>query len=403
MQTELADFIRGTSHGDVAEEIIRKCVHCGFCNATCPTYQLLGNELDGPRGRIYLIKQLAEGAAPTERTQLHLDRCLTCRACETTCPSGVEYGRLLDVGRDLIEEKVPRKWHLKLARRLLTAVVPNHLVMAPGFWAGRLVRPLLPAVLKKKLPPKGAVGAWPRGQHAHRVVIHRGCVQRAAKPGINAAAARYLDRQAIAAVETKDGCCGALGLHMGDRKFFARHAKRNIDAWWAEIEKGAQAIVSTASGCGVTLKEYGELLKDDPQYREKAAQVAAMVKDISEIEDQSAPGESGESAKKVAFHSPCTLQHGQKITARVERILRHNGFELAQVRDSHLCCGSAGVYSLLQPKISGQLLENKVAALQAEQPQCIVTANIGCLMHLQAGASVPVKHWLEAVAPARQA
>ena len=399
MQTELADFIRDTPQGHLAEEILRKCVHCGFCTATCPTYQLLGNELDGPRGRIYLIKQMVEGAEPTQRTQTHLDRCLTCRSCETTCPSGVEYGRLLDIGRDLIEQKVSRKWHERVIRKMLMIGIPNYLLTMPGFWFAHLVRPMLPSMLKKKLPPKGKVGKWPKSQHIRKMVIHRGCIQRAAKPDINAAAARYLERQSISPIETNDVCCGALGLHLGDRKFFDQYAKKNIDTWWEHIQNGAEAIVSTASGCGVTIKEYGDLFKDDPQYRDKAEKIASVVIDISEVEDQSDLQHTNTQYRKVAFHSPCTLQHGQKLSGCVENILKKNGFELTQVRDAHLCCGSAGVYSLLQPKISYELLDGKIATLEEDDPECIVTANIGCLMHLHSVSNVPVRHWLEIVAP----
>ena len=399
MQTQLADFIRNTPQGEAADAILRKCVHCGFCTATCPTYQLLGNELDGPRGRIYLIKQMLEGEEPTARTQLHLDRCLTCRSCETTCPSGVHYAQLLEIGREVAEDKVPRKALERIVRRLFVLLLPQYLLTKPGFVIGQMIRPLIPAILRKSIPSKQRTGAWPKNKHKRKMVIHRGCVQRAARPSINAAAARFLDHQSITAVQAKDGCCGALGLHLGDRKFLEKNARRNIDVWWDEIQNGAEAIVSTASGCGVTIKEYGELMKHDQQYAKKAEQIASKVIDLSEVEIDAQQKDNVDLPDRVAIHTPCSLQHGQQVTGSIQTIMEKFGIETSFVADSHLCCGSAGVYSMLQPKIAGQLLDNRVAALEQGSPDCIVTANIGCLMHLDSGASVPVKHWVEVVAP----
>ncbi len=401
MQTHLPESFLNTSDGQVAQTILRKCVHCGFCTATCPTYLLLGNELDSPRGRIYLMKQVLEGEKATERTQLHLDRCLTCRSCETTCPSGVEYGKLLDIGRVEVDRQVPRRLTDRLIRKVLQFVVPNTLLVGVMMWFARLSRPILPAFLRKKVPSYESAKPWPTIRHNRKMIIHQGCIQRVAKPAINAAAARYLDALSISPIRTKDACCGALGLHLGNRAFFERYAKRNIDAWWPQIEAGAEAIVSTASGCGVTIKEYGQLLQHDPDYAEKAQRVAQLAIDVSQVEREDVPVDLGRKSPytKVAFQSPCTLQHGQKVVHSVESILHRQGVETTPVANGHLCCGSAGVYSLLQPDISQQLLDNKLSALQQDAPQCIVTANIGCLMHLESKADIPVKHWVEIVAP----
>lgn len=399
MQTHLPEAFLNTPDGQVAQTILRKCVHCGFCTATCPTYLLLGNELDSPRGRIYLMKQVLEGQSATERTQLHLDRCLTCRACETTCPSGVEYGKLLDIGRVAVDKQVPRPLLDRLIRKGLQFVVPNTLLVGVMLWFARLCRPMLPGFLRKKVPSYEPAKPWPQLRHHRKMIIHQGCIQRVAKPAINAAAARYLDANSISPVKTKDVCCGALGLHMGDKEFFERYAKRNIDAWWPEIETGAEAVVSTASGCGVTIKEYGHLLQHDPEYATKAKRVSEMTVDIAEVTNGTPISSGVPPYSKVAFQSPCTLQHGQNVIHSVEEILHQHGVETTPVANGHLCCGSAGVYSLLQPGISQQLLDNKLSALQQHAPQCIVTSNIGCLMHLESKADVPVKHWIEVVAP----
>ncbi|MXW48201.1 MAG: glycolate oxidase subunit GlcF, partial [Gammaproteobacteria bacterium] len=327
MQTHLTDAILNTPQGQEAEAILRKCVHCGFCTATCPTYLLLGNELDSPRGRIYLMKQVLEGEQATKRTQLHLDRCLTCRACETTCPSGVEYGKLLDIGRELVDREVSRKFFDRTMRAMLQLVVPNTILLKVMMFYAWLVRPILPVSLRTKIPSKEPTGRWPVTTHLRRMIIHQGCVQRVTKPGINAAAARYLDANSISAIRTNDACCGALGLHLGNRAFFERYARKNIDAWWPQIESGAEAIVSTASGCGVTIKDYGDLLKRDPDYADKARRVSELTVDISEVAvDAVVPSERKRFAR-VAFQSPCTLQHGQKNVNTVEKILNHHGVD----------------------------------------------------------------------------
>ncbi len=399
MQTKLSEQFRETPQGEVAESILRKCVHCGFCTATCPTYLLLGNELDSPRGRLYLMKQMLEGEPATERTQLHLDRCLTCRSCETTCPSGVEYGRLLDIGREYVDQQVPRGLVDRMMRQSLQLVIPNTMLLGVMYWFARMSKPLLPGFLSRKIPSYTPAKSWPKAAHSRRMVIHQGCIQRVVKPSINAAAARYLDSASISPVSVDDVCCGALGLHLGDKKFFERYAKRNIDAWWPQIEAGAEAIVSTASGCGVTIKEYGELLKDDPDYAQKAKRVAKLTIDISEIDSGTVVESGSRPCSKVAFHSPCSLQHGQKIENSVEKVLHQHGVTTTPVQNSHLCCGSAGAYSIMQPDISNQLLRDKLSALQQHSPECIVTANIGCLMHLETKSDVPVRHWVEIVAP----
>ena len=402
MQTALADFIRDTPDGREADSILRACVHCGFCTATCPTYQLLGDELDGPRGRIYQIKQVLEGTPATTRVQQHLDRCLTCRSCETTCPSGVRYTRLLEIGREVVDHQVGRRGPQAWVRRALLAVVPYRERFGTVLRLGRMARPLLPAALKAKVPPAPQTGGgWPEPRHPRRVLLLEGCVQPVMSPEIDLALARVLDRIGLSLVATGTGCCGALPQHLSELERARTMARRNIDAWWPEIEAGAEAIVITASGCGVTVREYGDLLADDNAYRDKAARVAAMARDpveILEAEDLGPLGQPGAGQGAIAFHTPCTLQHGMRLGGRVETVMRRLGFELAAVADAHLCCGSAGSYSLLQPGISGKLRGEKLRALTVSSPRRIATANIGCLHHLREGSPVPVVHWLELLA-----
>ena len=402
MQTRLADFIRETPDGRTADAILRKCVHCGFCTATCPTYQLLGDELDGPRGRIYLIKQLLEGSTVTARTQIHLDRCLTCRACETTCPSGVRYGRLADIGRRLVDERVRRPLTERMKRMALLAVIPHRARFGPLLAMGRLVRPLLPGAIARKVPAREPAGPWPPARHARRVLALGGCVQGAIAPGIDAAAARVLDRLGISYVPAPaSGCCGAASHHLGAHDAALAMMRRNIDAWWPEIEAGAEAIVITASACAAEVKEYAELLEADPDYAKKAELVSSLARDLSEIvaaEDCSGLA-SSRAPRRIAFHSPCTLQHGQKLRGVVEDILERAGFELTPVGDTHLCCGSAGTYSILQPELSRELLARKIGNLEADRPEALATANIGCFAHLATAASVPVRHWIQLLDP----
>ena len=398
MQTEILPEFLKTPEGQEADAILRACVHCGFCTATCPTYQLLGDELDGPRGRIYQIKLVLEGQAPTRVTQTHLDRCLTCRACETTCPSGVRYARLVDIGRHHVDERVERPWNERWLRRLLVAIVPYPRRLAPVVRLGRLMRPLLPAALRAKAPEPQSAGHWPQPAGRRRMLALAGCVQSVATPRTNAAAARLLSRLGIDLVEAPEaGCCGAVAYHLDDREAGLAAMRRNIDAWWPEIEAGAEAILVSASGCGAMVKEYGELLAHDPNYADRAARVSALARDPVEVlgaEDLSALGMPG-AGRRVAFHSPCSLQHGQRLKQVVEPILERLGFVVTAVPDAHLCCGSAGTYSITQPELSTRLRDNKVAALESDAPEIIATANIGCQLHLAGGARTPVVHWLE--------
>ena len=407
MQTNLSPEFKGTRDGEAAEAILRKCVHCGFCTATCPTYQLLGDELDGPRGRIYLMKQVLEGGEVTRSTQLHLDRCLTCRNCETTCPSGVDYGHLVDIGRKIVEERVQRPAGEKAVRWLLKEGLTSPL-FAPAMKMGQLVRPLLPAALKHKVPAPAAprAGVWPQRQHARKVLMLAGCVQPAMMPNVNSATARVLDAAGIQTlVAAKAGCCGALRTHLNDHEGGLDDMRRNIDAWWPYVESGeVEAIVMNASGCGVAVKEYGHALAHDPDYAAKAARIGALTRDLSELLPDMVPalksqvrhvGGAGH-ARRLAFHPPCTLQHGQQLRGGVETHLRALGFEVSLAgSESHLCCGSAGTYSVLQPTLAYQLRDRKLTSLAAVDAPLIVSANIGCIQHLQSGTSTPVRHWVE--------
>ncbi|MES2832528.1 MAG: glycolate oxidase subunit GlcF [Pseudomonadota bacterium] len=402
MQTNLADFIKNTPAGQEADAILRKCVHCGFCTATCPTYQLLGDELDGPRGRIYLIKQVLEGKPATAQTQLHLDRCLTCRNCETTCPSGVQYGRLVDIGREVVDAQVPRAPIQRLLRTALKEVLPRKWLFNPMMKAGQLMRPLLPNALRNKVPARQKSGSWPATAHARKMLLLDGCVQPAMAPNINAATARVLDALEVQLIVVpRAGCCGAIRHHLNDHEAAADDMRRNIDAWWPAVEAGAEAIVMTASGCGAMVKDYGHLLAHDPAYAAKAARIAALTRDLSEIlpefQDALVKKLEGKVVSRVAYHPPCTLQHGQQIRGKVEGVLRAVGVEVTMCADSHLCCGSAGTYSVLQPALSYQLRDNKLSNLLASRPQEIVSANIGCLTHLQSGTTTPVRHWIELI------
>ncbi|MDH0049246.1 glycolate oxidase subunit GlcF [Comamonas terrigena] len=408
MQTNLAPEYRSTPEGQEAEAILRKCVHCGFCTATCPTYQTLGDELDGPRGRIYLIKQVLEGATPTRATQEHLDRCLTCRNCETTCPSGVQYGHLVDIGRKVVDEKVPRPLGERLKRWALKEGIPSPL-FAPAMKLGQAVRPLLPEVIKAKVPPKTEHGVWPTRAHARKVLLLAGCVQPAMLPNINYATARVLDAVGIQTViADKAGCCGAVKFHLNDQDSARDQMRANIDAWWPAVEAGeVEAIISNASGCGSMVKDYAHALRDDSAYAAKAQRVSALARDLSELLPALLPeladklaGRAKVPAQPMAYHPPCTLQHAQKLKGVVEANLGKLGFQLRTARtESHLCCGSAGTYSILQSDISQQLRTRKLDALdeafEGGAPAAILSANIGCITHLQAGTAVPVRHWVE--------
>jgi glycolate oxidase iron-sulfur subunit len=400
MQTNLATEYQNTPDGLAAEAILRKCVHCGFCTATCPTYQLLGDELDGPRGRIYLMKQVLEGQAPTRATQMHLDRCLTCRNCESTCPSGVDYGHLVDIGRKLVDAKVPRPATERALRWALKEGLPSPL-FGPAMKLGQLVRPLLPDALKNKVPAPQDAGIWPTNTHARKVLMLAGCVQPAMSPNINSATARVLSAAGVQViVAPKAGCCGAVKFHLNDQDGGKAEMRANIDAWWSYVEQGVEALVMNASGCGVTVKEYGHILQNDPQYAAKARRISDLTLDLSEmlpsllLELKAKVTPQGQPA--LVFHPPCTLQHGQKLKGGVEKHMAELGFKVrVAANESHLCCGSAGTYSVLNPALSYQLRDRKLGNLAAAPTEVIISANIGCITHLQSGTATPVKHWVE--------
>ena len=438
MQTTLAPEYAHTPEGQTAEAILRKCVHCGFCTATCPTYQLLGDELDGPRGRIYLMKQVLEGHTPTRKTQLHLDRCLTCRNCESTCPSGVDYAHLLDIGRKLVDAKVPRPAGERAVRWALKEGIPSPL-FAPALALGQAVRPLLPASLQAKVPPRQNAGIVPMRTHARRVLLLAGCAQPAMAPNIHSATARVLDAVGIqSVVAPKAGCCGAVKFHLNDQEGGKDQMRANIDAWWPYVQGAQQgggqeggagggsrrgegdaprraqpdggaaveAIVMNASGCGVTVKEYGHILQHDPLYADKARHISALTRDVSEMlphivarlqaQHPGLAATIAAQAPTLAYHPPCTLQHGQQLKGGVEQHLGALGFDIRVAAcEAHLCCGSAGTYSVLQPELATTLRDRKLGHLQAVQAQVLVSANIGCITHLQSGTSTPVQHWVE--------
>ena len=403
MQTHLSSEYQHTADGQAAEAILRKCVHCGFCTATCPTYQLLGDELDGPRGRIYLIKEVLEGKTPTRDTQLHLDRCLTCRNCESTCPSGVQYGHLVDIGRKLVDEKVPRPASEQAVRWALKEGL-NSPLFAPAMKLGQSVRALLPGSIKAKVPAPRDPGRWPTQTHARRMLMLAGCVQPSMSPNINTATARVLDACGIQTlVEPLAGCCGGVKFHLNDQDGAMLQMKQNIDAWWPHVQAGVEAIVMNASGCGVTVKDYGHIFRHDPAYAAKAERISECTRDLSELLTDLMPTlktritpDQAQSQGLMAFHPPCTLQHGQQLKGVVESHLTSLGFQVRVAsQESHLCCGSAGTYSVLQPSLASQLRERKLGHLAALQPRAILSANIGCITHLQSGTETPVQHWVE--------
>lgn len=400
MKTQLADFIKDTPAGKEAEDIVRRCVHCGFCTATCPTYQLLGDELDGPRGRIYLIKQVLEGVEPTRSTQLHLDRCLTCRACETTCPSGVQYGRLVDIGRAIVDEKVPRSTGERLARSALKHGLTSK-AFGPAMRTGQALRSMLPESIRAKVPQRRDAGAWPQRTHARTMLLPLGCVQPSMSPNIDAATARVLDALEIQSITPPASCCGAIKHHLNDHDAALAEVRRNVDAWWPHVQAGVEAIVMNASGCGAMVKEYAHLLRHDAAYATKAERIVELTRDLAEIVPSAGHAQTlraklrNAAAERVAFHPPCTLQHGQKIRGIVESFLGILGATVLPIPESHLCCGSAGTYSVLQPELSTQLRDRKLTALQDQQPDVILSANIGCITHLASAAQIPVRHWIE--------
>ena len=409
MQISLHPDFQGSADGERAQAIVRKCVHCGFCLATCPTYQLLGDERDSPRGRIYLMKQVLEGYAPTPEVQLHLDRCLTCRNCETTCPSGVDYAELLDIGRRIVEQRVPRSAAQRATRWLLKEGLPSR-AFAPMVRAGVALRPLLTASLRHKLPPAGKARsqlAWPSAEHERKVLMLAGCVQPSLRPDINPASARVLDAAGVQAlIAPEAGCCGAIRGHLADQAGSLADMRRNIDAWTPYLDgtggKGrVEAIVINASGCGVTVKDYGHLLAADPAYAQKAARVSALARDLGEYLLDLAPrirARLPPQGAALAVHVPCTLQHGMKLPGRIEKLLRDLGFDVRiAAEEHHLCCGSAGTYSVLEPELATRLRDRKLAHLEKLEAAVVVSANIGCIQHLQSGTDLPVRHWIEVV------
>lgn len=403
MQTNLAQWALDLEAGKEAEEILRRCVHCGFCLATCPTYQITGDERDSPRGRIYLIKELLEGQDVSHATQFHLDRCLTCRNCETTCPSGVEYGKLVDIGRDLVEERVKRPTTENLSRSVLRRFI-NSPVLEPAVKVGRALRPVLPERVRGKLQAPADPGALPVDTEGldTQVLLLQSCVQPAFAPNIDAATQRVLAAIGVGVkTVSESGCCGAVNFHLNAQEAARRQMRANIDAWLPELESGRiKAIVMNASGCGAMVREYAHHLRHDPAYAEKAAKVVEHVVDIVEIvaphtetlrkRIQSLP-------ERPVFHPPCTLQHWQALRPLTEKTLSELGFDLQPFEESHLCCGAAGTYSMTQPEMSRQLRERKLECMSAAKPDAIVSSNMGCLLHLQEGTEVPASHWIEVV------
>ncbi|MCD8494385.1 MAG: glycolate oxidase subunit GlcF [Burkholderiaceae bacterium] len=404
MQTKLLPDIKNTPLGQEAEEILRRCVHCGFCTATCPTYQVLGDELDSPRGRIYLIKEMLEGAEVTQATQVHLDRCLTCRNCETTCPSGVEYGKLIDIGRQIVDERVPRSTADKIKREGLRRTL-NSPWFAQAYKIGQSVRQWLPESIKRKVVAKQSAGAIPENRgHARQVIMLKGCVQPGMMPNIDAATIRILDRLGIGAqILQESGCCGALNFHLDAQEAGRAQMRANIDAWWPLLASGeVEAIVMNASGCGGMVREYEHHLRLDPVYSEKAKLVSEHVKDIAEFLAPEAAKlkdlvDAARLPNKPVFHPPCTLQHWQGLRPESEALLKGIGLDLQPFAETHLCCGSAGAYSVLQPEISTNLRDRKLGHINQAKPDVIVSSNIGCIGHLQSGTDTPVKHWVEVV------
>ena len=403
MHVELHPEFADTDRGAQAGKLMSACVHCGFCLATCPTYLDTRDERDSPRGRIYLIKQLLETGQASGQTRTHLDRCLSCRSCETTCPSGMQYGQLLDIGRELVEEIAPRPPLQAAWRWLLRRGISRPSLFALGLRLGQMVRPLLPRSLRAQVPPRVRVGAPPTRVHARKMLLLQGCVQRAATPATNAAAHRVFDQLGITLHSApRAGCCGAVNYHLAAHEDGLDDMRRNIDAWWPAIEAGAEAIVSTATGCGTMLADYGRLLAADPDYAAKASRVASLARDAGQVLLAENLGSLAADTEvgRVAVHTPCSLQHGLKQPDLIAALLARAGFQLVAAPDSHLCCGSAGTYSILEADMSLRLRDRKLRALEENSPDLIATGNVGCQLHLQAGTSVPVLHWLELLDPA---
>ena len=400
MQTTINKALENTPEGLEAERILRSCVHCGFCTATCPTYRLLGDELDGPRGRIYLIKGLLEGKEASDKTQIHLDRCLTCLACETSCPSGVEYGHLLDIGRQLINKKVRRTPIERSYRYLIRKILPYPGRFSFFLGLGRGIRFILPGKYRQMVPENKRSKITESGKHTRKMILFSGCVQPSLSPEINCATTHLLNKLGIESISSHgEVCCGAINHHMAVDDSGLSFIKNNIDAWWPYIEEGIEAIVISASGCGAMIKDYGYILRNDTDYKDKAHQVSLMAKDVAEIivaEEIETLGKllKGNS-RRIAFQNPCSLQHGQKIKDETEVLFQKLGYQIENIEDANQCCGSAGTYSLLQTELSEKLRRKKISALEAVKPDVILTANIGCQLHLQQATEIPVKHWIE--------
>lgn len=401
MQTQILPALKETIAGAEADAILRQCVHCGMCNATCPTYQLLGDELDGPRGRIYLIKQVLEGKTATNKTQSHLDRCLGCRSCETTCPSGVQYHRLLEIGRAMVEQQVGRSIVSTVKRSILKQGLSNPRLFQLALNVGRQTKSILPKSLAQKIPdrPSAELLTSPSATHNKKVLMLAGCVQPALAPEITAAAIRVLDACGVQTVMVEQaGCCGAIALHLSDAERACEQARRNIDAWWPFIAQGVEAILMTASGCGLMVQEYDQLLREDANYADKAKLVSQKALDLSQylsgFRGRLIELYGGKIEEKITWHAPCTLQHGMKAGVVVEDLLRDLGAEVKTCGQAHVCCGSAGTYSITQAPISLQLRDQKLSDLERCGGDRIVSANMACQMHLQSGTSTPVQHWI---------
>jgi glycolate oxidase iron-sulfur subunit len=403
MKTSLSPHYQLAEWNTEASKILRACVHCGFCTAVCPTYQLLGNELDSPRGRIYLIHSMLEGNPASRETQRHLDLCLTCRSCETACPSGVRYAQLADIGRNLLEQTVQRPWQERWQRWGLRQVLPYPKRFNALFSLGTWARAYLPNALQQEIPVVAKAEFYQPAIHARKMLVLSGCVQPSLAPQTNIDAAKVLDSLGISLLSLENtGCCGAVDYHLGKHDASLFHVKKLIDAWWQVVtQEKIEAIVMTASGCGSFVKEYDELLRHDPEYAEKAHLIATLTKDLTEVlvqEDLARFSCSGNQLRRIAVHQPCTLQHGQKLAGVLEKLLIKLNFDVLPVADGHLCCGSAGTYSILNKSISQQLLTNKLQTLEVDQPELIVTANVGCQMHLKTRSQVPVQHWISLLA-----
>ena len=397
MQTTLSNKVRESRHAEAIESILRKCVHCGFCNATCPTYQLRGDELDGPRGRIYQMKQYFEGEPANVEMLKHLDRCLTCRSCETTCPSGVQYSHLLEIGKEMIETDLPRSTFDRWRRTAIVRFINSGWLFATMLRIGQSLSGFMPAALRESVPARQQRVARRGGQHERKVLMLAGCVQPTLAPNTNDCAVNLLDRLGIEVIELPaNRCCGAAALHTSAPDMALEQARQLIDDCWPYVEAGVEAFVVTASGCGVSVRDYARLLADDPAYADKAARVSSLYCDLVEMVEANLDSLAGTAdGRRVAVHTPCTLQHGLGLNQRVEKVLSAAGYELCRVEDAHLCCGSAGTYSMLQPALSGRLRRNKQRALGVDRPDIIATANIGCQLQIAQGNRTPVVHWIE--------